>query len=206
MSERVAGVGRDGGRFGLMRAAAAMTTAGVLGLLAGCTGSEPAPTPSSTVVTPSPTASPTRTPLPFPTPAAAISEPTPEGAIAAGTQFIALYDYAFSTGDAEPFAAMSGPECEYCGKVVDRVRQMREGGYSTEGDPLRVVASESTEIREDEWFRVQLRAEQGPIVTVAPDGEREQTSDGGTVDYVFAMSWVGDAWRVDAVSIELVEQ
>jgi len=141
----------------------------------------------------------------FPSPPAVMSEPTPEGAIAAGTQFVALYDYAFSSGDARPLMAMSSEDCEYCVDVRDRVQEMVDGGYSSIREPIRVVASDSTEIREDEWFRVHLRTEQGPLSTVMPDGTQHQTSEGGTVDFIFAISWLGDRWRVEAVSLELVE-
>ena len=137
----------------------------------------------------------------FPSPPAVMSEPTPEGAIAAGTQFIALYDYAFSSGDARPLMAMSGEGCSLCASTRDEVQQMVDGGYSTEADPMRVIASDSTEIREDEWFRVHLRVEQGAVATVMPDGTREQTSEGGTVEAIFAISWLGDRWRVEGVDL-----
>ncbi|KSW28379.1 DUF6318 family protein [Cellulomonas sp. B6] len=140
----------------------------------------------------------------FPAPDPAIAEPSPEGAIAAGTQFVALYDYAYSTGDSGPLMEMSAEGCVFCGHVRDRVQEMVDGGYSTEADPLRVSLSDSAEIREDEWFRVHLRAEQGPVATVTRDGTRHQTSEGGTVDFIFAMSWRGDGWRVEAVTLESV--
>lgn len=139
----------------------------------------------------------------FPTPAPEFSEPTPEGAIAAGTQFIALYDYAFSTGDAAPLLAMSGPECDLCASIGADVQEMVDGGYATEAEPMRVVTSDSTEIREDEWFRVHLRVEQGAVVTIDSNGSRQETAQGGQVDAIFAMAWVGGRWRVEA--LDLVE-
>ncbi|MBD7920002.1 hypothetical protein H9657_17155 [Cellulomonas sp. Sa3CUA2] len=176
-------------------------------LLGACTGAgEPvesptaAPSPSVTA-----TASPAPTPMAFPTPAPEYAEPTPEGAIAAATHFIALYDYAFSTGDAGPLAAMSADGCEYCVHVRDQVQAMVDGGFSSIRDPARIQASDSTEIREDEWFRVFLRVEQGPLVTVMPDGARHQTSDGGRVDFIFAISWVDGGWRIEGADLQEVE-
>lgn len=185
----------------LLRAGA--VTVLVVGLVGACTGGgEPVVTPTATA-TPSPTASatPEPTPMAFPTPAPEFSEPTPEGAIAAGTQFVALYDYAFSSGDVEPLMAMSGEGCDLCASVRDDVQAMLDSGLSSIREPARVVQSDSTEIREDEWFRVHLRVEQGPLVTLHPDGRQEQTSNGSAVDFVFAISWLGDRWRVEGVDL-----
>lgn len=154
----------------------------------GCTGGTPRPVTT------------TATSAPAPTPTTA-AEPSPEGAIAAGTQFLALYDYAFSTGDAEPLTAMSAEGCRYCTYVHDQVEEMVDGGFASIREPMAVVESDSTEIREDEWFRVHLRVEQGPLTTVMPDGTQQRTSEGGTVDFVFAISWLGDRWQVEAVDL-----
>ncbi|WP_046529227.1 DUF6318 family protein [Cellulomonas sp. FA1] len=185
---------------------AASALLGALVLVAGCTpgGGQGAatPTPSTTpTATTSPTAAPTPTPMRFPTPDPAIAEPTPEGAIAAGTQFLALYDYAYSTGDAAPLLEMSAEGCVFCTSTRDEVRAMVEDGYASLREPASVVWSDSAEIREDEWFRVHLRVEQGPLFTIASDGSRHQTSDGGTVDLIFAMSWLGDRWRVEQADV-----
>lgn len=176
-----------------------------IGLIAGCTGGgDPVEATTSAAPTPPPTSTPeptpTRTPMAFPTPAPEISEPTPEGAIAAGTQFMALYDYAFDTGDAGPLAAMSAEGCSYCIYVQEEVDALFADGYVRLVEPMRVVASDSTEIREDEWFRVHLRMEQDDVTLVAPDGTSE-TSAGGQVDFIFAISWVTDHWRVEEVDL-----
>ena len=188
-----------------VRAAAVSALLGVLVLVAGCApgGGQGAATPRSSTTptaTSTPTAAPTPTPMAFPTPDPAIAEPTPEGAVAAGTQFLALYDYAYSTGDAAPLLAMSAEGCEYCTYVGDKVQEMVDGGYASIREPSRVMWSDSAEIREDEWFRVHLRVEQGALFTVSPDGAREQTSDGSIVDMIFAVSWV-EGWRVEAVDV-----
>ena len=205
------GRGTGAGRGGVVRAVVRVAVGGAVGavlvLVGGCTGDDGPPTrPTSTVTSsPTPTSDPTPTPMALPTPPTVMAEPTTDGAIAAGTHFVALYDYAFSSGDAGPLMAMSAEGCEYCGYVRDQVQEMVDGGYQSIRTPIQVVASNSTEIREDEWFRVHLRVEQGPLVTVAPDGRREQTSDGGVVDFIFAISWLGDRWQAEAVSLELIE-
>ena len=179
----------------------------VLALVGGCTGGADRPDESVTAVpsltpTMSPSPSPTPTPMERPVEPAAMSKPTPEGAIAAATHFLALYDYAFSSGDSAPLMAMSADGCEYCTYVRDEVEVMVDGGWTSIADPLQVIDSSSTEIREDEWFRVHLTVEQGPVVAVASDGTRHQTSDGSVRDFIFAISWIGDRWQVQAAGVE----
>lgn len=198
-TQRSAWVARHAARMVLLAAPA---------LLAACTAGDvpgPAgPSPTTSVTTTSAaTADAAPTPLAFPTPDPAIAEPTPEGAVAAGTQFLALYDYAFSTGDSAPLLEMSAEGCVTCAAISNDVKVMTDDGSTAESDPLRVVMSDSAEIREDEWFRVHLRVEQGVVETVTRDGARQRTSEGGTVDFIFAMAWLGDRWRVEA--LDLVE-
>lgn len=196
-TQRSAWVARHAARMLLLAAPA---------LLAACTAGDvpgPAgPSPTTSVTTTSAaTADAAPTPLAFPTPDPAIAEPTPEGAVAAGTQFLALYDYAFSTGDSAPLLEMSAEGCVFCVAARDEVRAMVEDGYASIREPAFVIWSDSTEIREDEWFRVHLRVEQGPLVTVAADGTQHQTSDGGTADMIIAMAWLGDRWRVEQTDV-----
>ena len=173
-------------------------------LVAGCTGGGPQTAESTTapVVEATPTPTPTPTPVVLPERPAAMSEPTTDGAIAAATYFLQLYDYAFSSGDARPLLAMSAESCDFCTYVDAQVESMVSTGYSSIREPVDVLRADSTEIRQDEWFRVHLGAQQGPLVAVAPDGTRTQTSDGGAADFIFAISWVSDGWRVEGVDVE----
>ncbi|WP_456788675.1 DUF6318 family protein [Cellulomonas sp. P5_C5] len=178
-----------------------------MALVAGCSGGGPEPAESTAppIVEVTPTPTPTPTAVAKPERPEAMDEPTTEGAIAAATYFLSLYDYAFSSGDSRPLLAMSAESCEYCTYVDDQIQSMVASGYASVREPAEVTHSDSTEIRADEWFRVALRAEQGPLITVAPDGTRTQTSDGGVADFVFAIAWTGDGWRVEGVDVEAPE-
>ena len=183
----------------------------VLALVGGCTGGADRPDESVTAVpsltpTMSPSPSPTPTPMERPVEPAAMSKPTPEGAIAAATHFLALYDYAFSSGDSAPLMAMSADGCEYCTYVRDEVQTMVDSGWVSIRQPLRVIDSSSTEIREDEWFRAQLTVEQAALIAVDPDGVQHEAGDGGVANFIFAIAWLGDRWRVEAVGLEGIEQ
>ena len=47
--------------------------------------------------------------------------PGADGAAAAATHFLDLYEYAYSSLDPTAFAAMSSPECAFCRSVIDDV-------------------------------------------------------------------------------------
>ncbi|WP_235523438.1 DUF6318 family protein [Cellulomonas sp. Root485] len=173
-----------------------------MALVAGCTGGGPEPADSATPPVVEVTPTPTPTPVVKPERPAAMDEPTTDGAIAAATYFLQLHDYAFSTGDTKPLLAMSGESCDFCTYVNGQVQSMVSTGYSSIRGPVDILGADSAEIREDEWFRVRLSAHQGPLTAVAPDGTRTQTSEGGTVDFIFAISRISDDWRVEGVDVE----
>lgn len=140
------------------RGFSALVGVAVLAVAAGCSG-DPAPVATTPAPVVSATPTPTPTPVVSPEPPAAMSEPTTDGAIAAATHFLALSDYAFSSGDIEPLMAMSAGDCSYCTYLDEQVTAMVDGNYSSEADPLSVVTSRSTEIRPDEWFSAELRVQ-----------------------------------------------
>lgn len=177
-------------------------------LVAGCTGSgsEPAESTAPPVVEVTQTPTPTPTPVVKPEPPDAMSEPTTEGAIAAATYFLQLYDYAFSARDAESLLRMSAESCEFCSYVDESVAALVESGHTSVGPPVRVLSAVSTEIRPDEWFSARLQVEQDSTKEFAADGTLVSESEANVTDFVFALSWMGDRWRVDAVDLAVIEQ
>lgn len=59
---------------------------------------------------------------------AAMSENTPEGAVAAAEYFISLYPYVYATGDLTEWDAMSEDSCVFCQSVHDKVTELHQGG------------------------------------------------------------------------------
>ncbi|GEL99933.1 DUF6318 family protein [Cellulomonas terrae] len=174
-----------------------------MALVAGCTGSgsEPAESTAPPVVEVTQTPTPTPTPVVKPEPPDAMGEPTTDGAIAAATYFLSLYDYAFASGDAGPLMEMSAETCDLCAYVQESVVAMTSEGRSSVGHPARVLTSESTEIRPDEWFSALLRVEQAATQELDADGKVVAESAANVTDFLFAMSWLGDRWRVEAVDL-----
>lgn len=172
-------------------------------LVVGCTGGGTGPGESTgppvVEVTPTPTPSPT--PVVKPEPPAAMSEPTTDGAIAAATYFLQLTDYAFASGETAPLRSLSADDCKHCAFVVGQVDAMADGKYTSEAAPLLVSYSTSNEIRPDEWFSVRLRVNQE--FTRISDATGAVVDESGSLDadFVFAISWLGDRWRVEQVDV-----
>lgn len=176
-------------------------------LVVGCTGGGTGPGESTgppvVEVTPTPTPSPT--PVVKPEPPAAMSEPTTDGAIAAATYFLQLTDYAFDAEDIAPLMSMSAADCSYCLYVQEQVDAQALGNYSSEAAPFEILYSTSTEIRPDEWFSARLHVRQDFTRVRDDSGAVVSETDGGIVDFIFAISWLGDRWRVEQVDLIDVE-
>ena len=172
-------------------------------LVAGCTAGDPDPgestVPSPVEVTSTPT--PTPTPVVKPERPAAMDEPTTDGAIAAATYFLQLTDYAFSSGDTAPFLSLSAGDCKHCAFVVEQVDALVDGSYTSDAAPLVVLSSMSTEIRPDEWFSARLRVEQEFTRVVDSSGSVVDESGQLNADFIFAISWLGDRWRIEQVDV-----
>ncbi|WP_143221356.1 MULTISPECIES: DUF6318 family protein [Actinomyces] len=127
------------------------------GLLAACANDAPAPEVSGTLPTrffSTPEASSTATPttsagapvslgpelaaqratalaMPKPVKPSEASENTEQGAVNAAVHFIALYRYAFITGDTADLAAMSEDRCTFCASAINAVTDLHsKGGWA----------------------------------------------------------------------------
>ncbi|KQR10927.1 hypothetical protein ASF78_14660 [Cellulomonas sp. Leaf334] len=128
-------------------------------------------------------------------------EPTTDGAIAAATYFLSLTDYAFASGETAPLLSLSADDCKHCAFVVGQVGEMAEGNYTSDAAPLLVSYATSTEIRPDEWFSARLRVNQEFTRVSDATGAVVDESGKLTADFIFAISWLGDRWRVEQVDV-----
>lgn len=130
-----------------------------------------------------------------------MGEPTTDGAIAAATYFLQLTDYAFASGDTAPLLSVSADDCKHCAFVADQVDAMADGKYTSEAAPLLVSYSTSTEIRPDEWFSVRLRVNQEFTRVSDASGAVVDESGDLNADFIFAIGWLGDRWRIEQVDV-----
>ena len=129
-----------------------------------------------------------------------MEEPTADGAAAAATYFMQLYAYIYATGDTSTWRAMSAQTCEFCLDSATDAETLAAAG-SRDLTPVAVTSAEGQELKDDEWFRALLVVTQPPTVEIDSAGNETQTSDGGTFDVTFAMTW-SNGWVIDSVGIE----
>lgn len=113
------------------RLLAALATAALVALVAGCGGESPKPTSlPSTSASPSPSASPSATPPVLP---AAAKSKTKAGAIAFARHFIELVNYASAAGQTKELRANFNSLCTKCTAFADTIDQTYSDGGRIEG-------------------------------------------------------------------------
>lgn len=132
----------------------------------------------------------------------AMNEPTADGAIAAATYVLELYEYSFATGDLAPWRAITLDTCAYCTAVSDSVTAMFEAAERSSGSTVTVHDARAVELADDRWFSVEMQFTQGAATEYGAKGSVIGTSDARLYDAVFALSWA-DGWRVDHMGVEL---
>ncbi|WP_230684969.1 DUF6318 family protein [Cellulomonas sp. JZ18] len=190
------------------RALTATSAAVVLLVVGGCSrdeGAAPEPSRSTAPAEETPAPTPTPTEVAPPEQPAAMAEPTTDGAIAAATYVLALYDYAYASGDAGPWDAITLDSCTFCVGVAESVSEMVAAGHVTVGEPFRVETAQSVEISEDRWFSVDMNVVQPPSRGVDQSGATVNENPGGRFRAVFALSW-DLGWRVDEMGFEALDE
>ncbi|WP_341358559.1 DUF6318 family protein [Georgenia sp. M64] len=182
-------------------------------LLGGCTdGSAGTPTPTVSA-SEAPSVEPSSA-APEPTttaPSAEVEKPVPPeamrrddvaGAEAAAQYFLKLYQYAYASGSTAEIRAMSDPECDFCTDVVSDVEELYGAGGSAEGGDFSVLdATAHPPLQGNEYFRVDLLAEEGPSRRVEGSGS-SSTASGGRSVLIFAIGRAVDEWLVREVQVE----
>ncbi|AEE47376.1 DUF6318 family protein [Cellulomonas fimi] len=186
-------------------AVAVALLAGLLTLPA-CTAPD---SPTTEPTSPSGGASPS-TAAPSPTPTVdltvpperpdALGTPSADGAASAAAYFVALYEYAYASGDTTPLEQMSADTCSFCTSTLEDVREGLAAAASEEGGGSTVLYASGTEITPAEWYSATLRVRQEPSVRRSATGEVLSEEVGGEYDLLFALSWVG-GWRVDELDV-----
>ena len=124
-----------------------------------------------------------------------------EGALAAMTHFIALYGYAYATGDVEEWQAMSDPECVFCASVVANVEELHSHGHTNEGSQVEVHSIDATEVTIGRWYSMEASVTQAPSI--------ERDAQGATVEehpaptqYTMTFAVVFDSvWQVRELDV-----
>lgn len=148
--------------------------------LAGCTGQseDPPTTPPPTSAAPSPS----QTPSPTPTPDAATPPERPDMSVvdaataeAVARYFVALFPYAFASGDLADWDALSHPACVYCASVRAGVDEFRAEGLRSVGGEVTVTDAAATETVAGQMWMITFTMTEQPSETVDANGDVVET-------------------------------
>ena len=198
-----------------LRSGAVVFAAATCLALAGCAGGAPADPGTSS---PAPTTSATSTPSPTPTPTpSAVYKPadasgpaqnvpvpvlpevakteTKEGAEAFTKYWFSVLSYAYETGDTQPLADLSGPNCVFCSGLKDNVTAAWGSGRWISGGKIQTPAI-AAEVAAGEPSYAIVQVIQDEVEIRKPDGSLYQdptaaTNTGSRADATFGASgWI----------------
>lgn len=193
------------------RSLVSVALAGALLLTAACTGDAQTDPDPTTTTSPAPTPTPTPTPstavdvtIAPERPAAMDGPPTVEGAVDVAEYFLALYPYAYATGDLAAWQALSDDECVFCRSVSDGVTAMQGMGHRQIGGVVTVKAIVGSEIDPQVAYGVDVTAAQSPAQELDASGAVVDVGEASEFTLVFAIRWNG-AWSVREVDVHQVD-
>ena len=126
-----------------------------------------------------------------------------DGAIAAATYFIALYSYAYATGDLDGWSAISDPACVFCQSVREDKLAAASRAEQSEGGSISIVGTPTTSnLIEPEAFQVDAAISQAPYQTVGPGGAVIDERPMQLGRMAIALNASSGAWQVTAVATE----
>lgn len=123
-----------------------------------------------------------------------------DGAAAAATHFLDLYEYTYDSLDPTAIEAMSSPECTFCRSVIDDVARMEAYNHVATGGGHTVVNAFGTEITQEQWYSAAVQLDQAPTAEVDPVGKVVSETSGGRFQMVFALDWA-QGWLVREVDV-----
>jgi len=181
----------------------------VLGLLTGCTGTEPGPTFTPTL--PDSTPSPDDDPEPDADvdPVDELEPPEiPElsdDPVAAAEQvvdyFIAAYNYGYQTSDPEPLLAISHSECGTCNLHAERMADQRETGEYVEGGDLKLRDLEVFLLENDQVL-VETTLSQAAWTSFDRDGNKIDEGRAAEIASGYGLVFEENTWSIRAISNE----
>jgi hypothetical protein len=125
-----------------------------------------------------------------------------KAAVAAATYYLALYNYAYQTGDSDAFEVMSESGCLFCNDVIEDVASERAARQHAEGGDFHVVSSSALRLRPD-FFTATLQVVQDPLQTLSPTGAVVDSKPTAAPYLIqFALDHGREGWSVKEVSVQ----
>jgi hypothetical protein len=114
-----------------------------------------------------------------------------------------LLNHAYATGETEPLARYSHPDCETCASVIDQIDNRYESGGRIEGGEVTVVSAQATALDENQISLVTTAYDQTPLIerdsssAIATQGAGESHSV-----IAFYAQFDTDGWRAFGIANE----
>lgn len=157
----------------------------VTGGLSGCGGSgtDPIPSPATSVKELGVSESPSETPSAGQQPTGLLDVDPPErpaamdnadeaGAVAAAEYYLRLTVYAAASGDTSELEAMSGEECEFCGNYISSVKELHGNGGWASASTVTVSNAQVWRLENQvNTYQVELSAEKLPYDYFSGSGQ-----------------------------------
>ncbi|NUU19295.1 hypothetical protein HP550_18755 [Cellulomonas humilata] len=130
-------------------------------------------------------------------PAALDEPPSVEGAVAVAKYFLALYPYAFATGDLEPWDALGHPKCLYCANVRTEVQDQLAQGLHDVGGEAVVQSASGAEVSPGAFYKVDIDLTQSASRSVNAAGETVEEYPGPhAFHFDIAAVWEEGRWAI----------
>ncbi|MFZ2428994.1 MAG: DUF6318 family protein, partial [Propioniciclava sp.] len=197
-------------------------TIAVLALLSGCAGQSDPPVPTrlpTQSVAPEPSTEPAGTPGPTPFPTEDLPERlsdlvtkpvipdeahefTADGAAAFAQYVIDATNWAYATGDAAPLLDHCSEDSGYCDSVATNASLMRDGSLSRHGGLITIVIQEVVLYSDHEDALLEADLALAEYLDIDALGYLVAEGPGGESAVILHMTFMGDAWRLDAAGNE----
>lgn len=173
--------------------------------VSGCGGDDPSPTSVPTQVPPSLTATPssappTTTPAPTPTPTppplpAAARQDTPTGAESFARHWLVTLDYAYKTGDTQPFRALG--RCSGCVSLANSIDKLYADGGSVTGGMLSATETRVDRHAVGSAAAVELFYSRTQRIVVDGAGKRFVDPASQRLGFLLVLERSGPRWQVE---------
>ncbi|WP_125898905.1 DUF6318 family protein [Actinomyces gaoshouyii] len=130
------------------------------------------------------------------------TENTQQGAVYSAVHFLALYRYAFITGDTTDLAAMSEDRCTFCASVINAITDLHsKGGWINPWTQKITNIEYITPGTGKEYCGVRAVVTSTESTSIKEDG-KVATESAGENTILFALRYYDNSWHIGEVATE----
>lgn len=183
----------------LSRVVSTVASVAVIGLVAGCGGDNPTPSAAPSAAASSSTKTMLGTSAP-PVPARA-RRSGDDGAESFGRHYVALINYATTTGETDALSDAAAPTCRSCNSLATRIARVYEDGGSIESDGWKVTGVVVVPGQPAARKYLDLAIRQPRQEVIATAGAKVQRFPGGNQALSMTLRYGSGAWVVTSLTL-----